>query len=574
MNTPLKLFFDALNAQESAFIPRLASDNLGLILRSAVNELDWYYYNLTRTDHPTDEQEEQFYLLQLGVTRLIKLSLDARPSFDVPTVMFCRRPSISILVLKITAALGMIEHGRRIAQTVSAGLCSIERTGENEFLLTLPSDIPDDEYYERAVSQHYRVESHKRFTELMHSNYGKKLETEANEKLTELVYPFQTHYIGYGADSLLDEYFFCIAVKEVQLYDGYDTFHYATHFGGVRYQHYILALEFLISIYIRHERFAEALVKKDPRVKLENVLTISSDTEGFAENIRDAINYFGSIFEDFEAATLEDAKRIFEVLSCSRKNTALLSKPASPLPLIIQSSNHGFIRCLTAIHSNPMLFLLDSLRHHFPDDYDRHQQTREKSMQVAIRRVLNECFIGLEYLENIKIKLDGRMLTDIDLVVIEENTGTVFLCQLKYQELYGADLHAKHIRTTRLKEQVNRWLASIDEWISAVGEAGIRNSLRLPKSFPPLDVYRLVISKHYGYPLKDLAHNTETAYANWVQFFNSVELLKKERPESRKLGDLVAMLKKMEAPSGLQKHLSEPKTEWVINNLKFTVRQE
>ena len=187
-------------------------------------------------------------------------------------------------------------------------------------------------------------------------------------------------------------------------------------------------------------------------------------------------------------------------------------------------------------------------------------------MQVAIKRVLNEGFIGLEYLENIRVRLDGRMLTDIDLVVTEEDTGTVFLCQLKYQELYGADLHAKHIRTTRLKEQVNRWLASIDEWISAVGEAGIRISLRLPKSFPRLAVYRLVISKHYGYSLKDLAHNTETAYANWVQFVNSVELVKKEMPESRKLGDLVAMLKKMEAPSGLQKHLAEPKTEWVISS--------
>lgn len=58
MDMPLKQFFDALNAQESTFIPQLASDNLGLILRSAVNELDWYFYNITRTDNPTYEQQE------------------------------------------------------------------------------------------------------------------------------------------------------------------------------------------------------------------------------------------------------------------------------------------------------------------------------------------------------------------------------------------------------------------------------------------------------------------------------------------------------------------------------------
>lgn len=574
MDTPLKQFFDSLSAEESSFVPQLASDNLGLILRSAVNELDWYYYNITRTDTPTYEQEEQFYLLQLGVTRLIQLSLDSRPSFDVPVVMFRRTRSISTPALEITAALGMIEHGRRIAQTVSTGLCRIERIGDNEFLITKPTVIPDDEYYERAISEHYRAESRRTFANLLQSNYGKTHETKVNERLSQLVYPFQTHYIGYDADPLLDEHFFAVAFSEVQLYDGYDTFNYATRFGGVRYQHYILGLTFLIAIFIRHERFAEALVKKEPSVKLENVLTISSDSERLIESVREAVNHFGSVYEDFEEITLEGAQRIFEILSCSRKNTSLVSRPASPLPLIIQSSDQGCIRCLTGAHSNPMQFLLDSLRHHFPRDYDRHQQSREKSMQTATKRILNEGFTGLKYLENIKVKLVGRVLTDIDLVVTEESTGTVFLCQLKHQELYGSDLHAKHVRTTRLKEQVNRWFASLDDWIGAEGEAGIRASLRLPKSFPPLSVYRLVISRHYGYPLKDLAQNTETAYASWNQFFNSIELVKNKLPDSRTLGDLVAMLKKTAAPGGQQEHLAEPRSDWEINNLKFTVTQE
>lgn len=574
VDTPIKQFFDVLSAQESSFAPQLASDNLGLILRSAVNELDWYYYNITRADTPTYEQQEQFYLLQLGVARLIQLSLDSRPSFDVPTVMFRRTPGISIPALEITAALGMIEHGRRIAQTVSTGLGRIECTGDNEFLITMPTVIPDDEYYERAISQHYRAESRRMFASLLQSNYGKTLETEVNERLTQLVYPFQTHYIGYDADPLLDEHFFAVAFSEVRLYDGYDTFNYAARFGGVRYQHYILALIFIIAIFIRHERFSEALVKKEPSVKLENVLTISSDTEGFIESIRDAVNHFGSVDEDFEEVTLEDAQRIFEVLSCSRKNTALLTRPASPLPLIIQSSDQGLIRCLTGAHSNPMQFLLDSLRHHFPGDYDKHQRSREKSMQTATKRILNEGFTGLKYLENIKVRLDGRVLTDIDLVVTEEVTGTIFLCQLKHQELYGSDLHAKHARTTRLKDQVKRWFASLDDWIGAEGEAGIRASLQLPKSFPPLSVYRLVISRHYGYPLKNLAQNADAAYASWNQFFNSIELVKNELPDSRRLVDLVAMLKRTEAPGGPQEHLAEPRSDWEINNLKFTVTQE
>jgi hypothetical protein len=221
-----------------------------------------------------------------------------------------------------------------------------------------------------------------------------------------------------------------------------------------------------------------------------------------------------------------------------------------------------------------MQFLLNSLRHHFPEDYNKHQRSREKSMQAAIRRVLNEGFPGLEYLENIKLRVDGRTLTDVDLVVVEKATGTIFLCQLKYQDLYGADLRTKRARIANLKEEVSSWLVSVATWIASVDAPRIRTSLRLKRAFPSPSIYRLVISKHYAYPLKELALGTDGAYSNWVQFFNSIELVKRNVPEHRTLSDLLAMLKKNETPGGAQEHLAEPRSEWMINDLKFTIQQE
>lgn len=574
MNVSLRQFYDSLNDKESMFKTRIASDHIGLILRSAVNELDWYYYNLRKQEKLTFEQEEQFYLLQLGVARVIQLALDTRSSFSVPAIMFCRKPNITIQVLEIVAGLGIIEHGRRIVQSLLGGLGSIESSDQNEFFISLPSFIPDNEYYERVLSEHYRVESLKYFSKILQSENIKRNEAEVDKRLSELVYPFENHFIGYGADPLLDEFYFGIAHAEVMLYDGYDTFNYAVTFEGIRYQHFVLALTYFISIYIRHERFAEALVAKDPTVKLENVLTISSDTESFVESARYAINYFGSFLDDFKEITLKDAQRIFEVMSYSRKNLALLSRPSSPLPFIIQNSDHSIIRCLTGARTEPVQFLLDSLRYHFPGDYNRHQQSREKSMQTAIKRILNDGFIGLKYRENIKVKLNGRILTDIDLAITEEETGTIILCQLKHQELYGSDLYARQLRTSRLKDQVEQWFTSLDSWIEAEGNAGIRSALQLPKSFPSLRIFRLVIARHYCYPLKELTQFPQTAYANWLQFFNSVELVKQEFHSRGKLCDLVSMLKRIEASIGIQDYLAEPRTEWVIGDLKFTVEQK
>ena len=56
--------------------------------------------------------------------------------------MFLRERGITIPVLEIAGGLGMIEHGRRIAQTISTGLCRIEKVGENEYIITCRPSSP------------------------------------------------------------------------------------------------------------------------------------------------------------------------------------------------------------------------------------------------------------------------------------------------------------------------------------------------------------------------------------------------------------------------------------------------
>jgi len=187
--------------------------------------------------------------------------------------------------------------------------------------------------------------------------------------------------------------------------------------------------------------------------------------------------------------------------------------------------------------------------------------------------VLDSAFHGLKYLENLTLKLRKQILTDIDLVVLEEATGVVILCQLKHQELYGHDLHAKRVRGDRLKRQIKDWLGKLDKWIIDVGDSGIRKALRLPRDFPELVVYRMVISRHYSYPLKDVIVDRSVVYVNWVQFFNANELVKKDHPE-RSLKDIVSALKEVQNMPENQTHLPEPTTRWTINELNFVTSQK
>ncbi len=65
-------FLNGLAQEEESVSRNLASDRLGMAFRTAINELDWYVWNYAQQHEPTEEQEEQYYLISQGVTRLME----------------------------------------------------------------------------------------------------------------------------------------------------------------------------------------------------------------------------------------------------------------------------------------------------------------------------------------------------------------------------------------------------------------------------------------------------------------------------------------------------------------------
>ena len=573
MSTPLQKFFRALNEQEEKFLPILASDNMGILLRAAINEVDWYAYNLAKCRTASHEQDEQFYLLHLGVSRLVKLALDARPSFDVPTVLFRRHRRTTIPVLEIAAGLGMIQHGRRVAQTAMSGFAEVSCINDREFHITLPRALPDNEYYERAVAAHYRSLQGRRLGALLDSDMGKRLHVGVDDLLTDLVYPFREHFIGYHAHPTLDSYFFGLAMCGVQMDDVHDSFQATAEFGGISFQHYVLATTFLVSLAIKHQRFAEALAAKHPSVQLDNVLTVSAETSSFIGSMNEAINFFGDQYYGCQGVDAAQAHAIFDVLSVGRDNTDLLDRPGCALPALVRCSDHDVIRSQAGAHAAPGQFLLNALRYHFPRDYDRHQTMRETAMQCAIRRVLDGVYRRLEYRNNIVIKSGRDQLTDLDLVIAEQVSGIVLLVQIKHQDPYGMDIHSRQLRTERLKGQTVRWLASTSAWIEMTTEAQRRQTLQLRKSFPKIRMSRVIVARHYGFPIGTIDRAEDVVFSNWNMFFNAVQLVKGRRTDPT-LDDLMRALREHEQPEGSQEYYPEPRTAWIIDDLKFTTQQQ
>ena len=196
MTDDLREFYNRLTEEEANLAAEVAVDRLGLLMRIAINELDLDFEGGHDGNTSVELKRERSYIMRIGVVRIIKLAMEAHQKFDAPTATIQRDPRYSSPVLQLIGMAGTIEHGRRVAQRLFAIGGRIEKR-EERFQITLPAKLPDHELHERELER-LHVGNHRSFlSEGYEAIVGEKIGDEVRTLLTDLVYPFQTHFIGY-----------------------------------------------------------------------------------------------------------------------------------------------------------------------------------------------------------------------------------------------------------------------------------------------------------------------------------------------------------------------------------------
>ncbi len=566
----LRSFYDELNRQEAAMAEWVAGDAYGLVMRIAINELDLEMQGVFRRDPNSEKDRERGYLMRLGANRVIKLALDAHQKFIAPTWTVRRELEASARVLSLILDLGRIDHGRRVAQTLSARSGRIEKVGGSSYRIILPALLIDHEAHERELDEHYTEQGRRDFEEGPQAHVEAEIGEEVKQLLTDLVYPFHQHFIGYESDPKLDVYFYGRGYNEIQLAKGYDTFHFSTRFGGMTFQQYKLAAAFILQAGYRHRAFVLALLQKESDVRIEDILTVSGETEGFIESMRDFVNYWGEMRPGHEPVTDKGARILFDVLSVSRRNRTLLDRPGAPVPPLVQCSDEHVIKIQSGANGNVLLFLLNSLQQSFPKDYDRAQRDREGVMQRGIERIMLTALPNLVFRENIKLRQGGKVLTDLDLVAVEPSTGRVVLFQLKHQDPYGADLATMLSRTNRLNLQIGDWLMKVRGWLHAASASELRATLRLPAGAPQPQVSLMIVTRHFAHSLRTVADGNDVAFANWTQLVTATT---KVADSGRGTLDILIDELKVLSLAQQEYYPPEPQSEWQVGDLRFTIEQ-
>jgi hypothetical protein len=574
MTEVVREFLSCLSAEELIFHSRLVEDSYGLAFLTAIKEFDHYYYNLIRHE-ASDTAAEHFYLMRLAVPRLIQQTFTSIPRFKVPIATFRSDRALILAALNMVARFGFVEHGKRMAHAVMAGECELAKLDNSLYEFRLPAELYNYEAHESYVADFHRQQRRNHRDRLIKETFDANgTLAHLNECFEENVYVFREHFIGYNAHPDLDDYFFGLAYSDLEDHGAFDTFHHDLTFGGLQYRHYVLCAAYFLSLSMKHERFCEALVRKHPEIRLRDILTITADKDEFIGSIQAALNRYGPSFEHFSPISIEEATLLYDVLSVRRENLNLLGRGLMSLPYLIEFSNSAIIKCIAGAQLDLSEFLLESLRFNFPSECDRHQQTREGAMQEAVRRLLRGSFPTVEFRDNIRIRKDNRVLTDIDLVAIEGSSHTAILFQLKHQDHYGGDIKKRSNRAERLRSETEAWLGCVNKWLEQTPRQQLCSSLQLKKSVR-IDYFHVVaIGKNFAHFLWPLASDANFAYANWIQFYDAVARTNAMPGGPRTLGDLFAVLREyMSHKTAASQHL-EGSDLFILDTVKYRIVQK
>jgi hypothetical protein len=335
-----------------------------------------------------------------------------------------------------------------------------------------------------------------------------------DEIMQPLVRPWDSGYgmmVAYDALPEVDAHFFSVALKLVLQWREEAGIHPQAKILGFSGAELSVVTAAVISILLKHLRFISIAAHLYPQVSIPQSLTIWC-TE--SEMINDI-----SLICDLD---VELVKRVIDVLIFTPKDVQFLNKHTTPFrPLLISLGNGQLIKMTSSLAFNPFSSVIKLMQWRHPsveNSLTHHREDWQRSNLYGL-------FMGNRYERvegNIKLRLDGKELTDIDAAIFDTVSGDLALFQLKWQDYFTNDVRQLRSKARNLSRSLDEWADRVGFWISKKGVGELAKSLRLniPDKGGRPRIYLFALSssvarvKGYGFEMK----NKNISVMTWPQF--------------------------------------------------------
>lgn len=435
------------------------------MVRSA--DLHGYYLHFFDISEFPDQFAATCQSIVSGIGLLLKAFIPTLEQFGDGIPLLPSNPNRAAWADQTLVMAGQLSMLRRLAYCERYGLVQCITHSDDHISLHVTgndAEFLDRNDYDWMIAQQLTVEATRQ------EEINQQLKGWARDRIDQYVYIFREHFIGYDSDWNLLKLYQEQAKYSMLRSPEADAFPDEVSIGPRTFGEWKQIAITGVSRAMLHLSFATRLyaLNKD-KLDLRNLLTVPVRYEDLI-----AIWHEQTGVTDSE---LEEVSDIFMMSSNHAK--AYYSNCDYPLPYSIRFGKYFALLPQFGYLQNVASFLITELKRKYRRDWDKAVNAREAKFRDELYSLFsNEFYVSGR--GNFKIRQNGKELTDIDAILFEASTNTVYLIQLKWFDVFGHSLKERESKLSNLLH-ANKWIEKVDAWLKNMPQAELVELLGLKK---------------------------------------------------------------------------------------------
>lgn len=485
----------------TSFVNSLAGEEPRTLLIEACRCVDYTYVaqhlaanGAGRFSHP------DFDILARGASVLLSLLLermDQSPG-GVPLVESTRQRRDAMISVLHAAGRYVVLSGA--AKMLQQGMVSARR--ESQIIELACSERTLLDHFNDQIDHNDLAQA----TQKMHRNALPEIEgmpsaNEVREQMRALTFPWVTsrgRMIGYTTTPEIDAFFAQAVIADVMQWRdeaGISPDADLGGFDGALLTNMVLAL---VSAKLKHIIFVDEGARRHADTNYHMSLTIWKTEQ---ELLDDMLYVTGASEEEVRAA--------LNWIVVGREDAVHYAREHLPgLPILIQLRPGFVLSPVTGVFRNPLHPIRMRMERRVPSLRNAFSKHRE----VWMREDLYGLFQGNRFHRvdgQMRLRRNGKTVTDIDAALFDVVTGDLALIQLKWQDFSTTNVNSQVSKARNFVAQVEDWGERVTDWIDEVGVDELRRALRIPKTWRSGHIRLIAVGRSaarlssYGHAVSD-----------------------------------------------------------------------
>lgn len=333
-----------------------------------------------------------------------------------------------------------------------------------------------------------------------------------DRQMGELLFPFSPGsgkglMVGYNAHPDVDDHFLSLVGSHVLQCRDEAGIHPDAEIGGIRGSELTSIYMLITSFYLKHIYFVDLAKKKHPSINYAMSLTIWKSPESLVESI--------VAFTGMNASSVVAA---LDLITARPTHCEYFRRERTPyVPMLIEIAPGYLLAPISSIFRNS----LSSIR--------MFHESSSEATSISVRgprenwMIVDLChlFMGARYRtvdKPTRLTRNGNEVTDIDAAILDVETGTLALFQLKWQDFNTNDVRSQRSKAKNFISQIDKWADAIDSWLSEFGVETLLRLLRIDLTVTRVRLFAIGRSaarfRSYGYS----SNNATVVCSSWLQF--------------------------------------------------------